>query len=368
MDAVNPIDKFNTAKQVQHRLRKDPNDIEALLQLAVMPETLKEPDLNQKRKVLHRVLALEPANRQARQILFEMDRAAIGGDVSRLSAAVILTPQPLIGSSETPLKLRYSIVYQILVYAFLAFSILLLFMAAGEWEGFGVFAVPFLLLLIPVWFISAILEISDSGLSLSRLFGVYRREMEWKEIEQIWPAPMGTGMRLTGTDGRSLTISSQMNEYSSVVEILRNARSDLFEVTSEQIFQKGFLAKYGRFFFLVPATPLALGGILVPPFLGGILITVVVFFLWRSALQAVFLIRVDENRLFVSSFFKKRTFAAQQIQNMEMVTVRNRRGVSKSLVRVELKDGSWFTASGFAEGNKILYGSLKNWWNVYQNR
>ena len=352
---------------MQRKLRKDPNDIEALLQLADMLGRLREPDLEQKRKVLHRVISLEPASQKARQMLFEMDRAAIGGDPARLSAAVILTSQSVAEVSEKPLKLRYSIVHQLWFYPILAFSILLMLMAAGEWDVFGVFAGFFLLLLIPVWFLSAVLEVSGSGLHLSRLFGVYRREMEWKEIERVEPAFMGVGMRLTANDGRRITISSQLHGYSSFVGILHNARPDLFNGTAMRGFQKGFLAKYGLLLFLILATPMALGGVFVPPFLPGILISIVVFFLWRSALQAVYLVRVDEGRLLIRSFIQSRELTAPQIMSIDPVTVYNRRGVAKSSIRIELKDESTFKVSGFPEGTEILYGFLKNWWSAYQN-
>lgn len=366
MDAVTPIEKFNTAKRMQQRLRKDPNDIEALLQLAALLGTLKKPDLEQKRKILQRVLSLEPANSQARQMLFEMDRAAIGGDPSRLSAAVMLTPKPVDELTEKPLRLIYSLLHQLLFYPILAFSIALLFKSAGEWDVFGVFMGFFLLLLIPLWFLSAILEVNNSGLNLSRLFGIYRREMEWKEIERVEPGPMGVGMKLVANDGGVLMISSQLHGYSSLVEILRNARPDLFEGPAMRVFQKGFLAKYGLFFFLIPATPLAIGGIFVPPFIFGILFTMGIFLLWRSALLNVYLLRVNEDRLSIRSFTMSREFTVPQIRKIEMVTVRRYRKVAKNYVRIESHDGGWFTVFGFPEGNEMLYGFLKNWWNAYQ--
>jgi hypothetical protein len=299
-------------------------------------------------------------------MLFEMDRAAIGGDPARLSAAVILAPKSMVELAEKPLKLRYSILHQILFYPVLVFSALLMFMAVGEWDVFGVFAGIFLLLLIPVWFLSAVLEVSSSGLHVSRLFGAYRQEMEWKEIERMEPAFMGVGMKLSAGDGRRLTVSSQLHGYSSVVGILRNARPELFELTAGRVFQKGFLAKYGLFLILIPATPMALGGILVPPFLPGMLFAVVLFFLWRSALRNIYLLRVDKERLAVRSFSISREFTAQQIRKIETFTIRRYRKVAKNYVRIEFHDGSWFTVFGFPEGNEILYGVLKNWWDACQ--
>lgn len=295
-----------------------------------------------------------------------MNTASPINEFDELPANVQTSPRA-IKLSEKTLKLRYSIVHRLLVYPVLALSILLLFMSAGEWEVFAVFTVFFLLLLIPLWFVSAVLEVSSLGLHLSRLFGIVRREVEWTEIQRINPGPMGVGMKLTAADGRSLMLSSQLQRYSFLVELLHNARPDLFDVTAGRIFQKSFLAKYGWFFFLIPASPMAMGGIFVPPFLPGILITGVIFLLWRYALQAVYLIRIDQNRLSTRSFLISREFSAQQIRDLGIVTVRNHRGVAMNMVQIEFKDQSKLTLSGFPEGNELLYGILKNWWSKYKN-
>ncbi|MGZ9166116.1 MAG: hypothetical protein ACXW4U_13160, partial [Anaerolineales bacterium] len=267
---------------------------------------------------------------------------------------------------EKPLISRYSIIHQILIYPFVLFSILLMFQALGEWDVFIVFAGFFLLLLIPVWFVSAVARVSSSGVKLSRLFGIYRREIEWSEIDSIKPAIMGVGMKLTTTEGGSVTISSQMHGYSTIVEILRRMRPDLFDTAGVKIFRKGFFAKYGLFFFLIAATPLALGAVLAPPFLPGIVLAVLIFFFWRSALHAVHLAKVEENRLSIQSFRKNQELTGQQIKNISMMSLRNRRGVAKNFICVELHEGDEYRLSGFPEGNEIMYGFLRNWWDAYQ--
>ena len=228
MDAAPPIDKFNTAKRVQQRLRKDPNDIEALLQLAAVLGTLKTPDVKEKRKVLQRVLTLEPANPKALQMLFEMDRAAIGGDPSRLSAAVILTDPATNPIPEKPLRLRYSIIHQVLVYALIAFGAFLMLSSLRKPEVLAIVAAFLVFLLIPLWFVSVVIEIGDTELNISRLFGVARTEILWKEIQEFKPRALGQGIQIITRDGRVAEISAQIMGYSSLIEILRQMRPDLF--------------------------------------------------------------------------------------------------------------------------------------------
>ena len=360
---MNSIDKLNTAQQVQRTLKDNPNDVNALLELATLLGTFKDPNLELKRKLLNRILSLDPVNKAAREMLVEMDRAEMGGETS-LATASTRSQDDLL---EKPLVFRYSIIHQILIYPLLLLSVLFMFQALGDWDVFIFFTGFFLLFSIPVWFVSAVARLSGSGIQVSRLFGLYRREVEWREINTIRPAFMGVGMKLTTSEGLSVTISSQMHGYRGIVEILQQMRPDLLDVSGGKVFRKGFFAKYGLFFFLVPSTPMALGGVFVPPFLPGILSVGVLLYLWRSALHGVHLLRLEENRLSTQSFRKNQELTAQQIKDISMITLRTRRGVAKHFVQIEPFGGPAFRLSGFPEGNEAMYGVLKNWWSSYQN-
>lgn len=385
MDAATPIDKFNTAKRVQRRLRKDPHDIEALLQLADLLGALTNPDLKEKRKVLQHILLLEPANPDARQMLFEMDRAAIGGDPSRLSAAVMLTEPVTSPIAEKPLRLRYSIIHQFLVYVLFAFTTFLTWNSIQKPEVLAVFAAFLLFLLIPVWFVSVVIEIGDSELNISRLFGVVRSEIPWNEIEEFRSSPMGQGIKIITREGKVAEISAQIMGYSSVIEILRQKRPDLFKIINNfrpemgfpdeaavplvraNTFQKTTLAKYGPLFALILGLLIFLGSAITLQCLVIIPMGLFVFLLGRVALYTPYLIRIEENKFFIESFRTKFELAPQQIKDIRMNSTYNYKyGWARQHIQVSLVDGSSFRLSGFTEGNEILYGFLKNWWNAYQ--
>jgi hypothetical protein len=242
-----------------------------------------------------------------------------------------------------------------------------MYRAFGDWLPFIFFTIGFLLLLIPVWFVSAVATVSSSGIRLSRFFGAYRRELEWNEIERIKPAILGVGMKLFTTDGRMMTISSQMMGYPVLVEILQELRPDLFDMNGLKVFQKGLLAKYGLFFILIPATPMALGAVFVPPFLPGIFVAVLIFYLWSYALNGVYKVKVEENRLSIRSFRRKHELTAQQIKDIRMVTRYNRRGVATNFIQIEMPDQNGILFTGFPEGNEMMFGFLKNWWGANQS-
>ena len=213
------------AKRIQQALRKNPYDTEALFQLACTLQTHERHDLPRKRQVLHRILHLEPAHRQARQMLFEMDRAMIGGNPSRLSAAVILTDPSANDLPERTLILRYSIVHQILIYLFLACTALA---SLSIVRDLGILAVVGACLTLPLWFISAVIEIDDSGLTVSRLFGMVHSVIPWNEIRQCKQTALRQGIQIMTGQGKSVNVSAQIQGYPFILDILQQMRPDLF--------------------------------------------------------------------------------------------------------------------------------------------
>jgi hypothetical protein len=221
MSITNTLTQWITVKRIQKALRRDPYSVELLLELA---DRLKA-DPEETRRVLHRILSLEPGNRQAGARLLDLDRAEIGGDTSRLSQAVILTRPSSSDFPAPPLVLRYSFVHQILVYLFILCAVV---------AGLSTVREPLVLaalsafLLIPLWFISAVIEIGDAGLRVFRLFGLVRSRILWREIREWRPAFLGHGIRILGRTGKSLEVSSQIHGYPFILDILRQMRPDLF--------------------------------------------------------------------------------------------------------------------------------------------
>jgi hypothetical protein len=275
---------------------------------------------------------------------------------------------------EKPVVCRASILPKLLVYPFLVFSIYFMFEAFGDWEAFVFFTVCFLLFLIPTWNISIAVRLDDSGVRLSRLFGIYRREVNWNEIERIEPAARGLGTKLIVAQGKPLAISSQMSRYSALVEALRTLRPDLFPranaagfATEAKQFQKNGAAKYGMFVWSLTASVLFLGSLATAQILPALLVAVVLFILWRNTLFAVHTVNLEGDRLSAQSFRRMHEVSAQHIKDITMTRRYNRKGVATHFIQVTLPDASKIELTGFPEGNEILYGSLKNWWAAAQN-
>lgn len=216
-------------KHLRRALQKNPNDIHALLQVAVALDSLKPSDRDQKRKLLRRILSLEPASQEARQMLFELDRAVIGGNPARLSAAVILTTPSAAALSEPPLTLRYSIVYQFLVYFSMALAAFAGLSLTYNPEIFALIGGFFLSLLVPLWYVSAVIEIDDTGLHISHLFGIVQTAIPWSEVREC--RPHAFGIKLITRHREVVDVSSQVYGYAFILDILRQMRPDLFTIS-----------------------------------------------------------------------------------------------------------------------------------------
>jgi hypothetical protein len=381
MNAVNPIDELKEAKRLQQALRKNPNDITSLLKIAAK---LKNQEL--KRKMLNRVLTLDPVNRAARDMLLEMDRAEMNGEVSQSSHASISTipNTAATGSLEEPqeklLVLSYSIVHQTIIFALMAISFVLCLTALDNPEALLVFGIFFLLLIIPLWFVSAVVEASRTGIRISRLFGLSRQEIAWGEIVTIHPNRMGQGLKLSTAEGRSVNISSQLHGYPALVEILSRIRPDLFNLTGNssnqatasgtrpKTFQKGFFSKYGSLSPLVLGFLIFMGSVSAAQIVPAVLSVIILFVAWKMVAPAPYMVELKENQLQTQSFLKKQQLTAQQIRNINIISLRTVRGVRKNFIQIESCEGRMFRLSGFPEGNEIMYGFLKNWWNAYQEK
>lgn len=371
MTLANSFSQLILAKRVQQKLKTNPNDVDSLVLLA----SLIKEDPALKRKVVDRILILDPTNQAARTIRLDLDRSEMfNGPVQSVSAVPIVqtsTTAPVHSVKpqlEEPLVSRYSIIHQIVVYGFVAFYLLpMIFMIpAMDTNVIPGFLLFFLVLMIPVWFVSAVAHVSRSDVKLTRLFGLYRREIEWKDIQTIKPNLMGVGIKLTSVEGISLRLSSQLHGYPRIVEILREMRPDLFSLKGSKTFRKGFWGKYGWFFLVIPLTVMVPGAFLTPPFIFGIILAWIAYLFWKSILHAPHTLKVEENRLSAKSFRSKLELSAGQIKDIRVISIRNRRGVAKSLVQITDNDGNEFTFTGFPEGVEIMYGYLQNWWN--QNR
>src|SRR6266511_3409152 len=232
MNAVDSIKKLNEAKRVQQTLRKDPDNIAALLELATLAGTLKEPDDERKRTILNRVLSLDPINKAAREMLLEMDRAEMGGVHVQTMTPIIPIERSQNDPLENPLVFRYSIWLQFLLYLLIAFTgyVSWQILQTGNAEVLLVIG-PFLLfLIIPLWFISAVVEVSGSGIRFSRLFGIAHLEFSWDEMKDFRPNALGQGIKILTKEGQLAEISAQISGYSAIVEILRHKRPDLFSM------------------------------------------------------------------------------------------------------------------------------------------
>ncbi|HET9914299.1 MAG TPA: hypothetical protein VFQ13_20565, partial [Anaerolineales bacterium] len=89
---MSSIQNFFAAKRIIKTLEKNPNDVRTILELVSRLRMLPDPNHEMNRKLLNRVLVLDPANQKARLMLLEMDRAGMGAGQAQPLPQVVSEP------------------------------------------------------------------------------------------------------------------------------------------------------------------------------------------------------------------------------------------------------------------------------------
>ena len=292
---------------IKQALSSDPYDIEMLLILATLVE---EP--TRKRQVLNRVLSREPANKTARDMLLEMDRAELSAyrlqphpvsptptqnvsnvpefvspSVSQPAAQVASTDlvlyhptQPSSLNPEKPLVFGPSMAALVVLILLASVSCCGGLLLASQNMGRGLpslaLALLFGLSAVSLW---SKVEVTGSGIRSSGMLG--STQVKWDEIASLKSNSMKRKLELISSKGRSVSISTQVQGYPKVIEILRQKRPDLFDesklsasqanpltpgyeaspattndnlpaFTETRTFRKSFFKQYGLLLALIP--------------------------------------------------------------------------------------------------------------------
>lgn len=264
IDAANQGNKNKAIDFLKQALNNNPKDIDALLVLAAI---VNEP--TRKRQVLNRILSLTPTNKDAREMLLELDRAEMSAYRPQPGPAPVPQPtsqpmpqlstpnlsnKPELKSAPTlqqtvrvtlkdtppskptqvstartdkPLVFRPSSVWLVLLYLFTTMFCCVGFLAASQ-SVTNSLPSFMLALLFGVTAISlgSKIEVSEAGIRTSSLLST--AEIKWSDIVVIRSKSMNKKLELVSNKGKSVNISTQVKGYPLVVEMLRQQRPDLF--------------------------------------------------------------------------------------------------------------------------------------------
>ena len=240
IDAVKQGDKNKARELIEQALNANPNDINALLVLATLAG-----ESRHKRQILNRVLSLDATNKVAREMMLDMDRAEINSyrstDVSALktqsqvdasdSPQSHLPQKPSKLSLEKPMSFRYPAAWMAILYVFTIFSCCGTLWYATinitfSFPFLALFLAMTLMLGITVLTLSSRVELDEKVIRVSSL--IRSVEMNWSEISNLEFDPMRRNLELRSNIGEFATISTQIQGYKTLVELLREKRPDLF--------------------------------------------------------------------------------------------------------------------------------------------
>ena len=315
--------------------------------------------------------------------------------VPRLQTLPPLTSSDL--GIEKPLIFRYSTVWLIVLYLFATIFLCIGLLVASQRMINGLPTLGLALVFgITALSNSSKVEIRESGIQTSNLLS--KAEMRWSEIIEVKSNSAGKKLELRSKNDEILKISSQLQGYPVIVEILRQKRSDLFNrqassATEKSLteagyspslsqnlgastfgetttFRKSFLKQYGLalvglvfcilFVWLASVSSENRTAFLVTGAFCALLIIIPFF--------QVSAVRVEANKLMIETFFEQKEFAARQIKEIKIQPIRGRYGRVTNIVNIIPTEGRSYPLGGFRDGDEVVYGILMNWWSTYQNQ
>lgn len=249
VEAAKQGDKRKALEFIKQALNSNPNDIDALLMLATMVD-----ESTRKRQVLNRVLSLDATNKAAREMMLEMDRAEIHADGKHSPGISIPKSQPV---SETrpasqdsisnqasttffdkPRIFRYPAGCMAILYVFTVISCCgTLWFAVFDWSYSFAFLVLFLGMTLTLGYFlvtaSSKVETDGKGIRVGSWFRTI--EMKWDEIIDLKIDSLRGNLILRSNIGESAKISTNIQGYRTIMEILQEKLPNLYaEVISSQ--------------------------------------------------------------------------------------------------------------------------------------
>jgi hypothetical protein len=431
IDAAKQGDKTKSIDLVRQVLTSNPNDVDAWMVLAAVVD-----DPERKRQCLNRVLSIDPTNKIARDELLDMDRAHMSATPSQPFVEPISTttspPEPLTYSSsafsyedvpapepdpvslppvkeeiapalppivkpriEKPQVFQYSLLTRIVTYVFF---VLFGCMTLIAFQSLAAALIPcgLVFMMLPViWIISAKVELSEKGIRTSQMYGLISNQLSWDAIASIKSSSMQQNLQLQTKKGSTIKVSSQLQDYPVIVEMLRQKRPDLFgaavastnAISSDyesspsmgsnapsfkgsRTFRKNFFRQYSILFIAIPFCFFAVWtaitsaenrvGALIAAGLCGIMLLIPFF--------QVSSVKVEADRLIIETTFEEKVLQAKEIREIKMDSVRGRYGRVTNFVNIIPANGKNYPLHGFSDGDEIIYGILSNWWNAHRNR
>lgn len=216
---------------------------------------------------------------------------------------------------------------------------------------------------IVLFYAMSSVRISDADITTTRLLGT--KSLSWLDISHV--SMRGQALRLHSRDDDVvLSIDSQLDGYTEILDTIFSKRPDLFDVIDNEVMSRGLLSSIA----MVGVSLAIMGSSVFIYFIAGELrelgvISTAIFFVigvsvlgsWFFAPQSILL---EDRSMVVLYLFKEVTYSVDDIKSITLERRKTRNGYIY-FVQVSLKTGKSLKPSGFKLGSALMYQILKRW-------
>lgn len=221
-----------------------------------------------------------------------------------------------------------------------------------------------LTLIVVLFYATSSVKVSDNEIVTTRLLGT--KSLPWLDISHV--SMQGQALRLHSRDDDVvLSIDSQLDGYTEILDIIFRKRPDLFDAGGNEAMSRGLLGSIAA--VGMGLAMIGISAVFVFYLAGEVetfsIIIASVFFItgifiitsWFLSPQSILL---ENQTMVVLYILREATYSASDIHSITLVKRKTRNGYIY-FVQANLKAGKPLKLSGFKLGNVLIYQILKRW-------
>lgn len=233
----------------------------------------------------------------------------------------------------------------------------------GEMDYF-IFVITGLAFIVFLFYATSSVKVSEDEIATTRLLGT--KSLRWSDIGSV--SMFGQALRLhSRDDDMILSIDSQLDRYTEILDVVYSKRSDLFDAGDNDVMSRsllGSIATVGIGLAMMGISAVLIVYLLREVETFSIIFASVFFALGIFIIANWFLsphsILLENQTMVVLSLLRETTYTASEISSITLEKRKTRNGYIY-FVQANLKSGKPIKISGFKVGTVLMYQILKRW-------
>jgi hypothetical protein len=230
---------------------------------------------------------------------------------------------------------------------------------SGNWDLFTL-AIIGIFIIVAISYAASSVRISNDEIETRRLLG--SKSLRWSEIFRV--SMRGQSLRLHNRDEDvTLSLDSQLDGYTEILDIVFNKRPDLFEVGDNNIMTRsvlGTIFTVGVGFLLLLASVFLFITLDETGIIIGLSLAIIGLILIGSWMLGAQRLELESQTMTIVYLYRKVSYTTSDINSITLEKRRTKNGYIY-FVQANLSSGKKLRIPTFQQGSSLVYQLLKRW-------